>query len=579
MANLTEAQMEMVYKFREKQGKINKKQYLFYDVVSESFLLINTDKQTLESKKKETALRIISKNFKGINASLLIDEVPNVETIFNVNSNKVLTEDKETNTLTYNFFDEKRTQLDSCFKIREELGKLNDISFINKYKAFGLLFRNLFGTKKEEIEWVINYFSTIINTRQKVPVSIIIKGSQGSGKGLLETFFIRKVFSDTYVSTLSNTELAESRNDMLFNKMFVIFNEIEADIKSNIDAKVKQIVSDSKIVIRKMYSSPVEIENTFNIIFFSNKNRPLKVDLDDRRQSIFETLRNILEVIDEELGIDIEEFKKMLKEEFDYFLSDIKRYDYNILKTRHGLNNETKNVLARATTTKKDYLKEFLHKGRFDVIEEDVLEALELSEELDNKLSRIDVLSNLRSLKESMINGYLTSKDVAFLYNIFLKEEGREISVTKIGIEFNSLIGKSERFAGKKVRFLKNKYISNEVIEDEKDGEISLDGTVKEIKTESRKDIEKAIKERDDRINEERLIIRKEEVNDYTLVNNKYDYLKLLEKHAENYIKDYDFHKKGLIYFKTSDDEIFVSNSELFEKEDIDELVRVAVPF
>ena len=72
----------------------------------------------------------------------------------------------------------------------------------------------------------------------KTQVAVVLKGVQGSGKGFLFSNIISILFGEDYCFTVGNKTLKSQFLGTVFeNKLFVNFNEMSHDIKSNKENK------------------------------------------------------------------------------------------------------------------------------------------------------------------------------------------------------------------------------------------------------------------------------------------------------------------------------------------------------
>ena len=62
---------------------------------------------------------------------------------------------------------------------------------------------------------IINWLSTIFNTKRKVKTSLIFVGAQGAGKNIFVDYIIKYLFGIPNVTVVGDTELNNQYNDYL----------------------------------------------------------------------------------------------------------------------------------------------------------------------------------------------------------------------------------------------------------------------------------------------------------------------------------------------------------------------------
>lgn len=118
----------------------------------------------------------------------------------------------------------------------------------------------------------------------KTRVLLIIKGIQGSGKGMFTDFMGNKVIGrDYYQSEADASKILARFNRLLENKLLVNFNEIS--MKDTIDSqgKSKSYITDDRMSIEPKGKDSYTIANHSNFIATTNASCPFYVEFSDRR--------------------------------------------------------------------------------------------------------------------------------------------------------------------------------------------------------------------------------------------------------------------------------------------------------
>lgn len=486
-SKLKDWQIKEIIDFKNSGGRLNEYEKLVFDTAQNMYFLISDD--GAELLKKETVEKLIEEKFPNTNKSHFMKGgvIPNVIGKFDIKNDNRFYKNKSGRTV-FNGFDVNKTMLGGVKEAKEEFGEITDSNFIKQYKGINNLFMNLFGQANEkDVDYIINWLATIIQTRNKLSTALIIKGGQGSGKSLFEKEILRKIFH--YVALLGNDQLANKNNIHLINKNFVVFNEIETRIGSGIDNKIKELVSGDIITTEAKFAMPVDRENLFNLVFNTNRDNAFKLDMDDRRQSVFVTGPNLKSLYNTSELVD------SIREDLKYFVNDLKRYKIDVDRANTALSSEAKDSMAGATTTRQDALKTYLKKADYITIENIAIESNEVSLTLDNGMYIKNIKNLLADLKANMTEGFVTVKDISFLYKIFLQDGDKKVTSTKVGTVFNTIIGKATRKTvnGKRimVRELESKFTgeTEDIIEEKDEIEEVINTIYGESK--SSKEIEK----------------------------------------------------------------------------------------
>lgn len=340
----------------------------------------------------------------------------------------------------------------------------NTMSLIKKLAPhINFLLENLFYNDFEMRKHFINWFATILQTKGKMLTSFIIQGEQGGGKGVL-TLLIKLIFGKEYVSEpVSDAVFGKFNASWALRKMFVIMNEIEHDEKSagkKNYGKLKSYITDDTIEIEEKNIKKMTIKNSFNCLFFSNKNA-IQIETSDRRYNVAETGSDIKIKVEKELKISMDDFIELLKKELDEFVQILYNLDYDLKKANSVLENTFKKSIVNATETSLNKVCHALKKHDIKTLRELVIDSVDSIEVMDVVLENI---------KNNMKDNIIFNGHCKWLLEHALGEDN--ISDAKVGKLFNSNLKtetNSKKIKGKTIRF---KYIDfqKELIRREKEG-------------------------------------------------------------------------------------------------------------
>ncbi len=179
-----------------------------------------------------------------------------------------------------------------------------------------------------EFNAVLNYFSYILqNPGKKLPYALlIISQYEGIGKSLLEKLF-RKIYPYN-VQAVENADLDSSFNDYMIDSIFVFVHELAQGDKYSVMNKLKNKITETKLIVNQKYSAKFTIDNAANFIFFSNLLSAIHVSKRDRR---------LLTIYNEKEPMNDEYYDKLIEaiethsnDLYTYFLNrDLSKFNPN----------------------------------------------------------------------------------------------------------------------------------------------------------------------------------------------------------------------------------------------------------
>jgi len=324
------------------------------------------------------------------------------------------------------------------------------IKFIewNNFPTIKALFENVF---KDEIRmnYFVNWLAYGLQTRSKTRTSIISKGMQGTGKGVIYTYIVQYAIGERYTTLLENEALKSRFNGELENKLFVLANEIKADFREGNSTyeRLKMYVSDNEIRFEEKNTKARTIPNFFNIWFHSNNEVPLQIQGNDRRYSVFNTKSKKLDEVSEEIGLGATQyFIEEVKKERDKFIFDIMSLEYCMSSATKPMETEEKDLIYEQSMTKlevladkiktkdieyfKDIIEDFYKSSEFNLLKEDIY------------ILQIKTPLEFVSEIQKQFNGNYIKNDIfKIIYKIFVTN--KEESDKKMWLNINTHFGKA----------------------------------------------------------------------------------------------------------------------------------------
>jgi len=270
---------------------------------------------------------------------------------------------KENDFYYYNFFkntDVRKKMLEIYVEHKKKGNLKNDVlSIVEKFPFVNLLFDSLTNFNKEYKKYFLNWLAYVFITHKKTMNTIIFKGIEGTGKGLLFEKIIQKVFPINQTTVISNDELNNSFNEFLENKSFIIANEVQDYTnKKSVYEKLKQWITDEMVNLNAKHTRMRNATNFVNFLIFSNNDYPVPITITDRRYSVINTSDEKLEILSEKyLNLNIIEYVERLKNEVELFLYELAKYNFNELEAKKILINKERENIIFNTEEKTKILK------------------------------------------------------------------------------------------------------------------------------------------------------------------------------------------------------------------------------
>ncbi len=223
--------------------------------------------------------------------------------------------------------------------------------------------RHALGNDKATFNHFINWLAYIFQTRCKTGKSWVLHGTQGTGKGLLYSRIIQPVFGLKHAIRSSLPRIAsESYNAELEQAVFCLFDEVDAVslAKKQIDDKLKELITEDRISIRRMRTDSYTVNSYTNYLFFSNKKHALDIPNNDRRNNIAVRQNTPLEITMEEVD--------QLNNELTQTMGYLMHYPACRKTAESCLDNQSKDKMMLASMNNSEGFLEHIHRGDFEFL-------------------------------------------------------------------------------------------------------------------------------------------------------------------------------------------------------------------
>jgi len=238
----------------------------------------------------------------------------------------------------------------------------------------------------------------------------VLKGDQGTGKGLLFERIIAELFGRDFCVVVDDDRLGSNFKNWIGSKLFYNLNEISHDPKGRKATKnfIKVLVTDTTIQMEKKFESASETEIFANVLITSNENFPIEVEPSDRRFTVISTGAPL-----KKEGVDTAKLIHDIECELDAFALFLKRYDCDEELYHQALDTPEKTALIEGTTDRFTLLsRAIVNKdlAYFEVISDEkpyLFDALKL----DFEANRIKQ-SSIQPLYEGIYDDDMSSKSL-----------------------------------------------------------------------------------------------------------------------------------------------------------------------
>jgi phage/plasmid-associated DNA primase len=197
--------------------------------------------------------------------------------------------------------------------------------------------------------WMINWMAGFLQTRRRSQCALVLKGDQGSGKGILFEHIITPLFGEEYCIVIDDDRLHSNFKNWISGNLFYNLNEISHDMRTRKAVKnfIKQLVTDTKVQAEQKYKDAGAIEIFGQVLITSNELAPLEIETSDRRFTIIQTDQAL-----KKDGINTTKLIENIKSELMAFASYLIGYNVDWVLFDTALDTPEKRAVVNATTDK-----------------------------------------------------------------------------------------------------------------------------------------------------------------------------------------------------------------------------------
>lgn len=300
------------------------------------------------------------------------------------------------------------------------------------------LIGNLTNCKPEREKWVINWLAGFFQTLKRSRVSLVLRGEQGSGKGIFFNEVVSKLFGEEYCVVVGNENLESDFKTWVDEKLFYNLNEIAIDIKSrrNIKNFLKEMVTDEFVYTQSKFKDFKKVKLFGNILITSNEAFPIEVEISDRRFTIFQTGKSL-----KSIEVDTNKLVSNIRKELPAFADYLKKYNVDWILYHTALETPEKQAIVDGTTSS---IRRFSHAI--------ITHEIGFFEDLNN-LENIEELQTYQSLLNAFTEGKI---ERSLLYKAYIQLYDNGKTVKKFTLDLRNI--DPENFAKNKLNKSGNKF-------------------------------------------------------------------------------------------------------------------------
>jgi hypothetical protein len=304
----------------------------------------------------------------------------------------------------------------------------NSIESIN-WKMFPLwktVFSNVFPSD-EELHYSVNLFAHMFQSRRKSGVAIISKGIQGTGKGTIYKYIIKRIIGANDCVEIGQQDLESTFSSKITDKLFILANEVQAEKRSGNSSynRLKSWLTEDTVSINQKNVKEYEDTNHFNMWFHSNKEIPIQIEHDDRRYTVIKTTTEPLSALAEKMGFhSTKELFAVMEQETHALCVQLMLLKVDEKLASKALESESKQEVIEMSTSKVETMVKILinkDRERIEDIFENEFQRIESAREEHMVVSVMGANITMCSV-DDVVNEVMVQLDNGFIQSTMLQK-------------------------------------------------------------------------------------------------------------------------------------------------------------
>lgn len=254
---------------------------------------------------------------------------------------------------------------------------------------------HVLGGEPEIIDHFINWLAAILQTRGQTKTAWLFQGTQGTGKGLLMNNILRPLFGVNQTAARRMEEFNEPYNGYMERVFIVFVDEVQTSALRNergVIAKLKNFITEEKVVIRQMYQAGFEAVNYSNWIFASNMPDPIRIEAGDRRFNVGGYQAEKLQIT----SAEIDRLPNELQRVHDYLMN----YSVNLQLASQPLETEARSEMIAISEEVMDTVAGNLLAGNMGFF----VDALPTNDSYKSNMARLNAVEDYKKVLVDLIN-------------------------------------------------------------------------------------------------------------------------------------------------------------------------------
>lgn len=208
------------------------------------------------------------------------------------------------------------------------------------------------------VEYFENWLASIYQHRRKAETMWVLRGTEGTGKGMLFNRVIAPIFGRRYCVVKSLKDLEQDFNAYMEECLFLLVDEAYIDnskAQDQVLARLRNMCVEPTLSIRRMRTDHYMAPNWLNIIVASNHSNALRIPPNDRRHNVGAEQKTKITMSAERLTL--------IDAEIPAFAEYLASRDANFERARTPLENSARAELIALSRTSADSVADSLRSG------------------------------------------------------------------------------------------------------------------------------------------------------------------------------------------------------------------------
>lgn len=217
------------------------------------------------------------------------------------------------------------------------------------FESIKRLIMHLVDYVPERFDYLINWLAYFFQALKKSQVALVLRGNQGTGKGIFFNEIIKPLFGAEYCKTINDKSLSSSylggiiENAIFFNLDEISYKKVENKTIKNF---LKALITNDTITAEKKFITLEKETNIYaQVLITSNEVYVLDIEPSDRRYTIFNTSNTNLAHNNYLDYGSYDNLSNKIENQLEFFAQYLKNYSVNVEKANVALDTKEKREL------------------------------------------------------------------------------------------------------------------------------------------------------------------------------------------------------------------------------------------